>query len=512
MRIQTRIISIVALLLLLMLSSGYFALEEIKKVGSAIERFAQVEIPLTSVVTHLSSLKFEQEIFVERALRFDEKSGGISEIPFAESRAEFRRYAKLITDELEKGKSILKEASEQSPIRSYSAGSAEIYARLGEIDEAFKKYRSQATQIYDLVEKGDTRAAKLKSFTITSEESNVRESLEALQKDIDDLTKGTIVRVKMVRARSVHGIWAFTLLALLLGVSFAYIVARSITKPLSYAVGLANKVAKGEKGVSVDSKADGEIGQLLEAMSEMSKAIERSEDQLRDRNIDLERSNAELEQFAYVASHDLQEPLRMVASYTQLLEKRYSEKLDDTAREYIDFAVDGVGRMRALINDLLMYSRVGRRQKALEAVNTDDVLQRALSNLKIAIEESKAKIVVDSLPVVNGDEIQLLQLFQNLIANAMKFRNEDKLPQVAIGAVRNQREWVFSIADNGIGIEEQFSERIFEIFQRLHTREKYSGTGIGLAICRKIVERHGGKIWVESEIGKGTTIFFSIAD
>lgn len=224
---------------------------------------------------------------------------------------------------------------------------------------------------------------------------------------------------------------------------------------------------------------------------------------------ELERSNAELEQFAYVSSHDLQEPLRMVGSYTQLLARRYKGKLDADADEFIGFAVDGVTRMQRLINDLLQYSRVGTKGRDPEPTDSGVVLERALANLKIAIEDNKATVAHGPLPVVMADDRQLEQLFQNLVGNAIKFHG-DEPPQVDIRAERSNGSWMFAVRDNGIGIEPQYYDRIFQVFQRLHTRAEYAGTGIGLAVCKKIVERHGGRIWLESEPGKGTSFRFTL--
>jgi light-regulated signal transduction histidine kinase (bacteriophytochrome) len=226
-------------------------------------------------------------------------------------------------------------------------------------------------------------------------------------------------------------------------------------------------------------------------------------------NQELARSNAELEQFAYVASHDLQEPLRMVSSYTQLLEHRYGDTLDDKAKKYIFYAVDGARRMQGLINDLLVYSRVGTRAQPLERTDSHAALGEAIHNLSSALAESGALVTNGDLPIVAADRSQLVQLFQNLLGNAVKFHGPDS-PRIYVSAEPRGDEWVFCVRDNGIGIEAQHFDRIFVIFQRLHTREEFPGTGIGLALCKRVVERHGGRIWVESEPGVGSSFYFSL--
>jgi signal transduction histidine kinase len=270
----------------------------------------------------------------------------------------------------------------------------------------------------------------------------------------------------------------------------------------------AGRLAEGAPLESLPG-GDDEIGRLGRAMEAASASLARARATIEERNHELERSNSELEQFAYVASHDLQEPLRIVAGYAELLSRRYRAKLDRDADEFIGYLVDGVRRMQSLIDDLLQYSRVGTKGRPPEPTDVGQVLDQALRNLGRALEDTGARIEAESLPTVPADEGQLVQLFQNLIGNAVKFHGGEP-PRVRVEAQRRNGEWEFAVADNGIGIDPDYGDQIFEIFQRLHGRDEFAGTGIGLAICRKIVDRHGGRIWVESTPGAGSTFRFTI--
>lgn len=261
---------------------------------------------------------------------------------------------------------------------------------------------------------------------------------------------------------------------------------------------LSQQISTAIKGAQLFEERD----RLLADLASHTKALERTTGELA-------RSNTELKQFASVASHDLQEPLRTVRSYLQLLQEHYGDKLDGEAAEFVWYAADGADRMLVLIKDLLTYSRAGLQVKTLTPVDCTSVLKLALRNLKAAIDESGAVITHDALPTVHGDATQLIQLFQNLIGNSVKFRSELP-PQIHVGVEQQDEDWVFSVRDNGIGIEPQHFERIFDLFQRLHKRDEYRGTGIGLALCKKIVEGHGGRIWVESKPQQGTTLCFTI--
>ncbi|TAN56229.1 MAG: GHKL domain-containing protein, partial [Rhodospirillales bacterium] len=227
---------------------------------------------------------------------------------------------------------------------------------------------------------------------------------------------------------------------------------------------------------------------------------------------EIQRSNAELEQFAYAVSHDLQEPLRMVASYVQLLARRYQGKLDNDADDFIRFSVDGAKRMQQMITDLLEYSRIQRKGNPMSRVELDEPLADALKNLELSVDEAGALIEIETrpLPTVTADSAQMARLFQNLIGNAIKYREKTRKPEIHVKVKRIGAQWEFRLSDNGIGIDPQYFDRIFQVFQRLHARADYPGTGIGLAVCRRIVERHGGRIWVESEPGKGSTFIFTL--
>jgi signal transduction histidine kinase len=314
--------------------------------------------------------------------------------------------------------------------------------------------------------------------------------------------------------------WVFTAIAvvvILLVVLVFEGLRRGITGPLDRLSADSRMVADGhlEHVIAATGPSDlrvlaGDVEGMRRRLStELTVADERRR-QLDEQTEELRRSNAELEQFAYVASHDLQEPLRKVASFCQLLQRRYGGQLDERADQYIGFAVDGATRMQVLINDLLTFSRVGRVANRLGPVDLEQAFAVALDSLSLAIEDAGAEITHDPLPEVYGDRTQLTMLLQNLIGNAVKFRDPDRTPRIHLSAQEDGETWNFAVADNGIGIGPEYAERVFVIFQRLHTKETYSGTGIGLALCRKIVEFHHGAIAVDPGHGPGTRITFSL--
>jgi signal transduction histidine kinase len=315
--------------------------------------------------------------------------------------------------------------------------------------------------------------------------------------------------------------WVFTAIAvviLLLAALISEALRRGVTKPLEALSEDVRRVSDGEFDHPVDSTSgpadlrllasdvEGMRRRLAEELAFSNQARQRLDEQAAD----LGRSNAELEQFAYVASHDLQEPLRKVASFCQLLQRRYADKLDERADQYIAFAVDGANRMQTLINDLLAFSRVGRVNASYASVDLEEVLDTTLESIGIAVEESGAVVTHDPLPTLTVDPTQMGMLLQNLITNAIKFRAPDRPPLVHLSAERGSDAWHFAVTDNGIGISPEYADRVFVIFQRLHTRDAYPGNGIGLAMCKKIVEYHGGTIAVDGDRPTGTRINFTL--
>ncbi len=263
------------------------------------------------------------------------------------------------------------------------------------------------------------------------------------------------------------------------------------------------------EGPNLSRTAVSDITDSKKAQEALRKAHDELEIMVNERTAELAHSNAELEQFAYIASHHLQEPLRTISSFTQLLAMRYKDKLDKEVDKFMYHIVDGASRMQRMIEDMLEYSRVDVAKKTFEPIDFEDIFMQVMTNLKVAIEQNEAIVTHDPLPAVTADATQMVQLFQNLLSNAIKFRSKEK-PRIHISARKKENDWIFSVRDNGIGISPKFFGHLFQLFQRNHSRSEYPGTGIGLAICRKIVERHGGNIWAESEVGKGSTFYFTL--
>lgn len=391
---------------------------------------------------------------------------------------------------------------------------AELATSFEQLITDLQRYQSIVDQEFALIEQGDMAAAQ------AFDEEAVDPAFEQMQETLDLITEQLHQRTQ--QNHFYIPITFYTLVALFLG-GFAWLLWLFLNARHRSELALAQHVFLQQARHTLEEQVTTRTAELDQSNRQLQREInerKQVEEQLRQsqdelevrvaqRTLQLEQSNRQLEQFAYVASHDLQEPLRMVSGYLQLIDRRYRDQLDTDGREFMQFAVDGASRMQQLIRDLLSYSRIETKGRPFALVDLAATLAQTLTNLQVLIDESQAVITHDPLPALMGDTTQLGQLLQNLLANAIKFRGKAP-PRIHLRVEPADDEWRFAVQDNGIGFEPQYAERIFLIFQRLHTRESYPGTGIGLAICKRIVERHGGKIWVESTPGVGSTFYFSL--
>ena len=408
-------------------------------------------------------------------------------------------------------------ATARAALREAAEGIDQAGPLLDDVEDAIRRWQDQyADPTIAAVEAGEREAAPSVERGQVLFDA-VRQRVLLLQELLDAQRVEAKDQLDTATYRLV-GVMFLAVLTILAAVGSLWrLVQRSVQQPLDALGADAYVVADGELDHPITPVGPTELQSLGFAMEQMRQRIlaelrevATARDELESQALDLRRSNAELEQFAYVASHDLQEPLRKVASFCQLLQSRYGGQLDERADQYIEFAVDGAKRMQELINDLLAFSRVGRLESKTEVVDADDLLARALANLSTAIEETGAQISSDPLPVVRVEVSLAVALLQNLLSNAIKFRREGIAPSVRITARRHDGMHELAVHDDGIGIAPEYAERVFVIFQRLHPKEDYEGTGIGLALCRKIVERHGGRIWIDQGVEQGTTIRFTL--
>ncbi|TFV59348.1 HAMP domain-containing protein [Mycobacterium sp. PS03-16] len=415
---------------------------------------------------------------------------------------------------------LMTEQETAQEIRGHVEGRGNLLADLDAVEGAAERWReSYAEPLIESVRDGRTGAAVDNALLQRGKEEfdNIRALFHVQNVDLAAARTVGIQELDDVRA------WRDRVLAAIIGAFFvtalllALIVRGALVRPLSALAESCRRITEGHFDERIVPRGPRDIRAIASDVEDMRQRIvseleasRTARVELDEQAVELRRSNAELEQFAYVASHDLQEPLRKVASFCQLLEKRYGNQLDERGTEYIRFAVDGAKRMQVLINDLLTFSRVGRLNAAHSPVDLGDALDAALSNLTTAIDESGAEIVrpAEPLPTIFGDPTLLAMLWQNLIGNAVKFRKPDTAPRIVIacepGGSDRAGQWLLTVSDNGIGIAEEFSQKVFVIFQRLHGREAYGGTGIGLALCKKIVEYHGGTIWIDNSYTDGT--------
>ncbi|HEU5110565.1 MAG TPA: CHASE3 domain-containing protein, partial [Micromonosporaceae bacterium] len=371
---------------------------------------------------------------------------------------------------------------------------------------------------------GPTAGRELATDAARQRFDRVRDAVRALQDDLRALRDDIAAKARRTGDRLVLLLLGAAVVVLFAGVALTLLLRRMVARPVTELAAQVRKVAGGDFDHEITTSGPPEVARLAADVDAMRRRIAADlaevreargqvqwvNDQLRVQAEELTRSNRDLEQFAYVASHDLQEPLRKVASFCQLLQRRYAGQLDERADQYIAFAVDGAQRMQRLINDLLAFSRIGRLTAGFTDVDLNTLMSDVASQTEAAREYARGQITWDRLPVVEGEEPLLTTLFTNLVSNSLKFRRPDVPPRIHISAVRRGADWELAVADNGIGIEREFADKVFVIFQRLHAKDAYPGTGIGLAIVKKIIEYHGGRVWLDPDVVEGTTVRFTL--
>lgn len=459
-----------------------------------------------------TSPAFISTLRLEQALRTQEAA--VASYALTGQPAAADRYREAVTD-AEAAASELGQLVQTYP---HMLPADEITAGLASVLDVTEQWQtSYAQPTIDAISSGGVGAVGSQQHQAGATQFDaVRQSMDRL----DGVTENarTAARISLDRAadrfeKVIVGGLVILLLAL---IAMAAIVRQTVIRPLAMLSRQVRRVARGEYHQQLEVEGALEIRRLVQDVDAMRQRILLELDEstaarelLDAQTLELRRSNAELEQFAYVASHDLREPLRKVASFCQLIERRYGDQLDERGRQYIEFAVDGATRMQVLINDLLAFSRVGRTSEGFVAIDSQQSLDRVKQLLSSSLDDTDAEVITEaSLPIVYGDSVLVDQLLQNLLSNAIKFRRDGVPPEVRITARRDGDMWEFTCADNGIGIESDYAERIFVIFQRLHPRDRYGGTGIGLALCKKIVEYHGGRIWLDSNGRQGTGAVF----
>ena len=413
----------------------------------------------------------------------------------------------------------LLESSARGTLRRYLNDHPRLVELLDELESAIDEWHTDvANPVLAAVEAGDPAAAdRASSASAQASFERIREASGELTEAIDDERD----RASDERERAFTTVWVAigigTAILLLAGLVIGRGLRRSVLAPMHGLVAQTRRVAGGQLDLEIAQAGPLEIQDLAadvdsmrETLASQIARIERARARIQQRSAELARSNADLEQFAYVASHDLSEPLRKVTNFCQLLERQYADQLDDKARQYIAYMVDGAKRMQVLINDLLEFSRVGRSTENFVRADLDRSLDRALANLEGQLAESGASVERGPLPTVTGDPVLLTALLQNLVGNAVKYRSPSRPCRVSVSAEVRGDECVVTVDDNGIGIDPQYADRIFQIFQRLHLRDEYGGTGIGLALCRKIVDFHRGRLWLAEKADPGARFQFSL--
>ncbi|MFE2166360.1 ATP-binding protein [Streptomyces sp. NPDC059447] len=502
--LQTWLTTVLAVLALMVVGTGALGATLLSRTTTAGNRLVDGILPAQRDALRLETALLDQETGIRGYLLAD---------------------APALLEPYERG--LANESTAAQRLSTVLEGDARVRADLSAVQDAARAWRQEfAVPAIASVDGGGPRPSLQ---TGKDRFDEVRRRIAAQQAHLDRIQADARTTFGEARTQRDKILLAIVVSFLLAGAALGILLHIGVLRPLALVRAASRRVANGAFDEQIPLRGPAELRDLAAAVEAMrhrtvvelnesrrnAERLDRTAAELDAQAVELRRSNAELEQFAYVASHDLQEPLRKVASFCQLLEKRYGDKLDERGTQYIAFAVDGAKRMQVLINDLLTFSRVGRIQDARETVALDDSLDRALRNLAAAVEESDAEITrPERLPDVVGDPTLLTMLWQNLLGNAVKFRSPDRTAKVEVAVVDEPAAdpgfATFSVTDNGIGVPAEFAEKVFVIFQRLHGREAYGGTGIGLALCKKIVEHAGGRIRIDTAHREGTRIVFTL--
>lgn len=510
LHLKTKIIIAVFTGILLALLVGLSSLVLLRSIGNEMDEVVNYQIPLIFMVNDIRNYQLKQSMAIK-------KISLIYSMP--ESRAILEKWVRDYWLENSQFYRNLKNAQTAMDDAIHQSSSMPTTSRLRKIQSFLHEIRQHHDQLertikrLSLILADETLRNSVERLLnqLDLDDGGFDQDIERLQREIGVLSEESITAALTHEKNGYYTIAILLVAGCVIGVFLVFFLVRSILIPLRQAIHISERIAAHDLDIHFGVVGDNELGQLLASMETMAHSLRKSRMEVTAKIEELARSNMDLQQFAYVASHDLQEPLRTVASFSQLLAERYQGKLDSAADEFIAFIVDAASQMRTLIDDLLTYSRVTTHAKPMEMVAVGEVIASVKSRLQMVIQNAHATMTHTELPTFRADKGQMVQLFQNLISNAIKF-HRDQPPKVHIHASRTVGAWLFVVEDNGIGIDAKHVDRIFEVFQRLHTKDEYPGTGIGLAVCKRIVERHGGILTVTSEPGKGSAFSFTIPD
>ena len=509
LRIKTKILIAIFSGIFLALMVGLSSLMLLRAINDEIDEIATHYIPITVLISEVKTHQSSQAYLLERAMRFFFTPNGQQGQKKAEK--EFWEQSEIFKRDIAKSIDATNHGINQSTNEATRSIFRITLKHLLEIKSSHKQSDLSTRQLFATLDGSKPEQAQQQIAQIEKEGARLSQELSAFLHKVEAFTANAVQNAQKHERNGYVGIASLLSFGCLIGILVALILTRSILNPLKQAIKISERIAANDLDIKLGKLDENELGQLLGSMETMAHSLNKARETVDKKVEELARSNTDLQQFAYVASHDLQEPLRTIASFSQLLAERYQGKLDSDADEFIAFMVAAANEMRTLIDDLLTFSRISTHAKPMETVDGDMLIKTIESRLQTVIKENSATIFCSKMPSFQADKAQMVQLFQNLISNAIKFHGE-KPPTVHIDASRQESAWLFAVKDNGIGIDPKYGERIFEVFQRLHTKEEYTGTGIGLAVCKKIVERHGGRLTVTSKPGMGATFFISIPD